>query len=90
MSHMKEKAIERDNFEIDKCQLVDDGSLDTVIAYGTTIIRYSQDTTAEYRDKYGRLDFLAFLDDFRDDILDAVQPTPKDIHPWRKRQRKFS
>ena len=40
MSYMKEKSIESDNFEIEKVELIDEGSLDTVIAYGTTVIRY--------------------------------------------------
>lgn len=90
MSYMKEKSIENDNFEIEKVELIDDGSLDTVIAYGTTVIRYSQDTTAPYRDQDGKLDFNAFLDNYRDDILDAIPPHPKQQHPWRKRQRKES
>lgn len=58
-------------------ELMDDGTLDTVIRgltfYGCADVRFSAETTAPYRDDDGTLDFAGFLMDYQDEIKEAVR-----------------
>ena len=58
-------------------ELIDDGTLDTVIRaasiQGHVNVRFSAETAAPYREEFdGVLDLLSFLQDFRDEIDDEL------------------
>lgn len=58
---------------IDRVQLIDDGTLDTVLEIDGEELRYDHETGAEYRDEDGELDFIRFCLDHIEDIYDATQ-----------------
>ena len=53
------------------CELVDDGTMDTVISVDGQEHRFSQDYAAEYRDDFGALTEDGFYD-LCEDILSTI------------------
>ena len=52
-------------------QLVDDGTLDTVILFRGVDYRFSD--TSDYRDNQGNLDMCRFLEDYADEIVEDYE-----------------
>lgn len=54
-------------------ELVDDGTMDTVLRVGEYVFRYSHEFAADYRDESGALDLESFIEDVCGEIEDSMQ-----------------
>ena len=69
MNSRQELALNR--YSPASFQLVDDGTLDTVIMFKGVDYRFSD--TSEYRDNNGSLDLCRFIEDYADEIVEDYE-----------------